>query len=66
MAKPNLTWWEKERRDMQNELNELLGDLGKMRAASKRVRAKPLRDTLVHAFSIKQKQIEELRKKLKI
>ena len=50
---------------MQDELNELLGDLGKMKEASNRVKSKPLRETLTHAFSIKQKQIEELRKKLK-
>ena len=35
MAKLGLTWWETERKNRQAKLNELLGDLGKLKEASK-------------------------------
>jgi hypothetical protein len=56
VAKTNLTWWEKERKLMRGELDELLVALDGMKLP--KVKCAP--------FSIKQKQTEELRKKLKI
>ena len=51
---------------MQDELDELLGDLGKLKKPPKRVRTKLSHETLAQDFSTKHKQIEELRRKLKI
>jgi|TARA_Y100000310_G_scaffold64150_1_gene59685 hypothetical protein len=56
VAKSNLTWWEKQRKLVKGELSEMLVTLDDMK----------LPKIKYASFSIKQKQIEELRKKLKI
>ena len=66
MAKLGLTWWENERKNMQDELNELLGDLSKLKKKSKCAERAAMQKTLAHASNIKQKQLEELRKNLRI
>jgi len=56
VAKSNLTWWEKQRKLVKGELSEMLVTLDDMK----------LPKIKYASFSIKQKQTEELRKKLKI
>ena len=66
VPKLGLTWWENERKNMQDELNELLGDLSKLKKKSKCAESAAMQKTLAHASNIKQKQLEELRKNLRI
>jgi len=61
VAKSDLTWWEKERKLVQNGLDELVVALDEMKLP--RVECEKSSDA---AFNIKQKQTEELRDKLKI
>ena len=61
VAKTDLTWWEKERKLVQNGLDELVVALDEMKLP--RFECEKSSDA---AFNIKQKQTEELRDKLKI
>ena len=61
VAKSDLTWWEKERKLVQNGLDELVVALDEMKLP--RVECEKSSGT---AFNIKQKQTEELRDRLKI
>ena len=62
VAKSNLTWWEKKRKLVKVELTEMLVTLDMIKSP----RTKCVQEISGTPFSIKQKQIEELRKKLKI
>jgi predicted nuclease with TOPRIM domain len=57
VAKPGLTWWEKERKLIRNKLDELLKDLNLLKKATKRVKTEP---------SQAHEQVKKLRKKLKL
>ena len=62
VAKSSLTWWERERKLVRVELSEMLVILDRMKLPS----VKRVQETSGVSFSIKQRQVEELRKKLKI